>query len=224
MQGVNGPATGPLLLWLLVQLAALSVAAFRIPLAAKYPQPGELLAPQVLLVAQIAASALLFPYLLRDAPGALAVVAAVWPFAAVASTLSALPLARAALGETYASLWIAGLALWARVLRTQRARLYGVAVAATVALGGVALWYLAEEFGHPGAPAEASGSGIAALSPIPAALRQLAQPITTWRDWLVPAAATATGGVAVWIQGVRGRASLSTAPAPDADPSRPLTS
>jgi hypothetical protein len=218
-----GPATGPVLLWLLIQLAALSLATLRIPLAAKYPQPGELLATHVMLAAQVAASALVFPYLMRDWRTAAAVIAAAWPFAASASVLSALPPGAAALGELYVTLWLVALALWSAVLRGPRSRAYGVAIAAALSIGGAALWYLSLEFNPAGGAAQGNGARLLAVSPIIAVLRQLAPKSPQWAPFLVPAALAATALIASTVARFRGRDRLSTSRAREAESMRPIT-
>jgi len=208
-----GPATGPVLLWLVIQLAALLLGALRIPLAAKYPQPAERLATHVMLATQVAASALLFPWLMRDWRTAAAVVATAWPFAAAASALSAVSLESTAAGEGYVTLWLAGLALWSRLLRGPRSQSFGVALAASVSIGAAVTWYLALEFGQsvgPGEPVGGSGGAVLAAFPMVAALRQLAPRGRDWRDPLLLLALIAVAVVALLTRHLRGRAKLST--------------
>src|SRR5437763_7314657 len=71
--------TAPLLVWLIVQLLALALAAARVPLSAHFVQPGEALAIEEMLVAQFAASAMLFPFLLRDARCCVAMIVTAAP-------------------------------------------------------------------------------------------------------------------------------------------------
>jgi hypothetical protein len=211
-----GPATGPVLLWLLVQLAALLLASLRIPLAAKYPQPAEALATPVMLAAQVAAASLLFPYLMRDWRTATAVIASAWPFAAVASVLSAAPLRATVAGEAYVTSWLVALALWSAVLRTARLKLYGLAVAATLSVGGAALWYLAHEF-SPGPAGAVGGSGdrLLGASPLVASLRHLAPWRPHWAEKLIPTALAAAALLVLLARRRRARARLSTARARD---------
>jgi hypothetical protein len=220
-----GPATGPLLLWLLVQLAALLLASLRIALAAKYPQPAEALATHMMLAAQVAAASLLFPYLMRDWTTATAVIATAWPFAATASVLSAVPLAATAAGEAYVTVWLVTLALWSAALRTPRSKLYGLAVAAILSIGGAALWYLAREF-NPGADVAVGGSGdrLLAASPLVAALRNLSPQRPRWTENLIPTALAAAALFLLLAQRRRSRARLSTARARGAQTTGPITS
>ena len=218
------PPTGPLILWLLIQLAALSLAALRIPLAAKYPRPEEMYATHVLLAAQVAASALLFPYLLRDAQASIAMIAAAWPFAAAAAGLSGLSLSRAAAGEAFVCTWLLALALWRGALQSERARLGAVAVAAMVSLGWAALGYLAIEFNPDMSAVGESGGQVSRFGPIGGALRQLSPNNAPLGDWLLlAAAATAGAAAALWTR-TRRRDRLSTDRAPPVKNERPITS
>ena len=152
------PAVGALTLWLGVQVAALAVGAFRVPLSAKYPRPEELLAVHIMVAAQVAASALLFPYLLRDWRTGTAVVASAWPFVMLAATLSASPVDAAARAGMYVTTWLVALGLWRAALPTPEALAFAVATAALVTIGGAALVYLMAEFGSPDAPVEVGAS------------------------------------------------------------------
>ena len=140
---------GPLGLWLMVQLLALGVSAAHIPFFAKsFPQPAELLASGVMLVIQIGAAALLFPYLLRDRRAAAMVVAASWPFTVLAAFLTGQAEHRILWGMTaYVTSWLVALAIWRSALRSGRAQSVGVAIATLVAFGGPLLWYLRAEYG-----------------------------------------------------------------------------
>jgi len=214
-----------MLLWLVAQLAALCLAVFRVPLAAKYPEPAESLATHVLLAVQIAASAMLFPYLLPNWRTTAGVIATAWPFAAIASTLSALPPARTAMAEAYVVIWLLTLALWRPVLREHRLSLYGVALATTFSIGGAALWYVRLEFARTaaGSAVRKSDDVLIALSPIAASLRQLSAPRMFWSGWSVPVSLAAAASVALLVQHRR-RDRLSTAPAPAPPSPRPVTS
>ena len=67
------------------------VSALRVPLAAGYAQPAEMLAAHVMLVTQVSAAGLLFPYLMRSVFSAAAVAATAVPFVVLAGVLSATP-------------------------------------------------------------------------------------------------------------------------------------
>ena len=139
----------PLITWLLVQGAALAIAAARIPLSAHYPQAGERLAIDLVLAAQIGASAALFPWLMRDWRAAVVTVCAAWPFIAFAAVLSALPPVRTAAVAAFVTGWLVVLALWNTGLTSPKWRLIGSAVTILASIGGALLWYLRVEFAAP---------------------------------------------------------------------------
>jgi hypothetical protein len=43
----------PLFVWLVIQLVALTLAVFRVPLSARFPPPGEQFAIHIMLAAQV---------------------------------------------------------------------------------------------------------------------------------------------------------------------------
>jgi hypothetical protein len=126
-------------------MVILVVSARDVPLAARYPASVDRLAVHAMLVAQIAASAVLFPWLLRDAMTTLLVAAAGAAFLTVAAYVAGGSHARALLAVGYMIGWLIGLALWRDVLARRRAIMVGVAFAACLALGGVILAYLRAE-------------------------------------------------------------------------------
>ena len=122
----NTATRSPLLpvgLWLLIQLSTLGVSAARIPFYAvkRFPQPAELIALPLMLVMQIGMSALLFPYLLRDARAAGLVIVSSWPFTILAALLTGLPNKRMMLELlAFNTIWLLGLTLWRGALRSTR--------------------------------------------------------------------------------------------------------
>ena len=140
----------PVFLWLLIQLAALSLGAFRVPLAARLPPPGGQFAVHTLVAVQIAASALLFPFLLRGAATTLFVILATLPFLQLSSYVSAMPLERTAFAAAHVACWIVTLALWLPVLRTPRTQMLGVGVAVAWSIGTLLVWYARAEAGADG--------------------------------------------------------------------------
>jgi hypothetical protein len=145
----NSPLA-PLISWLLVQGAALAIAAARVPLSAHYPQAGERLAIDLVLAAQIGASAALFPWLMRDRRAVVVTVCAAWPFIAFAAVLSALPPGPTAMVAAFVTGWLVVLAIWNAGLRSPKWRLVASAVAGLASVGGALLWYLRAEFATPG--------------------------------------------------------------------------
>ena len=176
----------PVILWLAVQLAALALAAARVPLAAKYPRPEELLAAHLMLTVQVSASALLFPYLMRDWRTAASVIATAWPFLMLASTLAAVPVGRAVAAGAYVTLWLVALAAWAPLLTRPQLQSMGVAFAALVSVGGVALNYLRVEFSNL-AYGNGTGHAWTALGPVTAAISRLSEDGATRPVWALPA-------------------------------------
>jgi hypothetical protein len=140
----------PLFAWLALQMLALLAAGFRIPFSARFPAPEEQLAVHDMLVLQTIASALLFPALFPTFATGVAIVASVPMMLLLSAALAGHPLDTPLLAlGAYSTLWVATLGLWRLGLRTPRARLHGVAVAALVVIGGAVLAYLTREFGAP---------------------------------------------------------------------------
>jgi hypothetical protein len=190
--------TGPLFVWLLVQVGALALAAGRVPLAARYPSTGERYALEVLLSAQVGFSALMFPWLLRDLSGALLAIASCWPALALAVMLSALKPGTLPLVGGYVTLWLAVLTAWRFALAGEKSQLIGTAIAATWAIGGPVVWYLRAEFNSPMQTAPNPGPF---FGPLTGALMQVDGNASGWRasDWLLLAALLAAGALAAWI-------------------------
>jgi hypothetical protein len=146
--------TGPLLLWLAIQLGAILLAALRVPLAAAYPEPAERLAVHVLLAVQVIAAGMLFPLLLRDWRSTLQTIATAVPFQFAACYLAGFDARAMAPAITFVLSWIVVLAMWAATLGSRRATMVGVILATCLTLGGGILCYLRLEFGGGGdAPA-----------------------------------------------------------------------
>ena len=206
-RGAPPDITGPLLLWLLLQTGALSLSAGRIPLAADYARPAEMLAAHVMLVTQVTAASLLFPYLMRTAQSAAAVCATSIPFVVMAGNLSAAPADRIAAAAMFLTLWLAALAAWRFALRDRAWRQVGAAVAALIGVGTLVVFYLQLEFGATAGgaydPASLADSW-SVVSPPLAALRQLSHPLDV-RQWSLPAAALAGGVVAHFLLRRRGQ-------------------
>jgi len=182
--------TGPLLLWLTIQWLALGVALMRVPLAAGYPQPAELLAAHVLVFTQITATALLFPWLMRAAASAIVTIATTWPLLVVAGIVAGVPVARLMDVGCYVTAWM--LALWAwTVWAPRRWNGVAVAVASIVTAGSLVLFYLGVEFTSDGR----EDIGVMAwLSPPLAAMKRIDAPQSA-RDY---------GIIAVVVAGAAG--------------------
>ena len=194
-RGAPQDLPGPLLLWLLLQMGALTLSAARVPLAADYAQPAEMVAAHVMLVTQVTAASLLFPYLMRTAPSAAAVCATSIPFVVMAGNLSAAPAAGVIAAAGFLTLWLAALAAWRFALRGRAWRQSAAGAAALISIGTLILFYLRLEFGAAGGGADDPGALAAAwsvVSPPLGALRQLSHPLDL-RPWALPAALLAAG-------------------------------
>ena len=134
-----------MLVWLLVQLAALLLAAYRVPLAAQYPQPGEFQAVRLMLAVQFSALALLSRWMLRTRGSALAVSAAGWAMLLAAAVLSAWTIRAALPLGAFLTAWIVIFATLAHV-RSIRLQSIIMALAGAYVMGGPLLWYLQLEF------------------------------------------------------------------------------
>jgi hypothetical protein len=140
---------------LLVQLAALAVAAARVPLAAQYPQPGEFQAVQVMLAVQFAALALLFPWMMRTVASALAVIGSGWAMLIAAGVLSASPIPELMPRGAFFSIWAVIFLTLARLRLRPKMQSALSSLAIAYVLGGPLLWYLEMEFSA--APVESPG-------------------------------------------------------------------
>jgi len=157
------PSPAPALaLWSAINVAALALAAFRVPLSAGYSQPAELLAPQVVLVTQVAAAGMLFPMLTRTTATAVCAVASVFPFAAAAAFVGAKGQPATLAAAVFVASWVATLAVGNRILRTPAARMLGVALANLLTIGEPVLHYLGQEFARP--PAASIGPTLHVLA------------------------------------------------------------
>src|SRR5688572_24474358 len=141
------PLTGPLVVWLGAQLAAIALAAARVPLAAQYVEPAEHLALHLMLGVQVVVASLLFPFLLRDVRSVVQIVATAIPFQLAAAYLAGHGMSEVVQPAGIVLAWLVTLGVWAMVIRSMRAQMLGVAVASLLTLGLVASRYLRLEFG-----------------------------------------------------------------------------
>jgi hypothetical protein len=138
--------TPQLAIWLVMHLIVVALAAARVPLAARYPEPAEQLAPHLLLCVQIIATGLLFPWLLRDARTTAQILATALPFQLAAAFLSGNSIRHTVPAIAYVDGFIAVLAIWSPVLRSNLAQSLGIALASCLTLGGGMLRYLRVEY------------------------------------------------------------------------------
>jgi hypothetical protein len=140
----------PVLLWLGLQGLALVAAGVRAPFSARFPVPAEQMALHEMLVVQVVGSALLFPMLFRTFATGVLLIAGTVVMTQLAGMLASTERESTLIAVcAYPAMWLAGLGLWAYALRTPQARMYGVATATLVVVGGVLAAYLEREFGAP---------------------------------------------------------------------------
>lgn len=189
---VRSVAVAPLALWLVIQLAVLALSAARVPMWYGAPHPLERVAAAQMVVAQVVASALLFPWLMRDlATGACAILVAA-PFIQLAALLTDVEPTRALRGWAYVALWMTALLIWTRALhRSMRAQLYGIAVAGVAVIGVPLLRYFRMEFADIDAR-------MRWLDPTTGAIAQLRPDAVDVSAWLL-VAGVVVGGALAWL-------------------------
>ena len=169
----------PLLLWTLVQLAALAISAGRVPLSAEFPQPAERSALGVLAVTQVTAAALTFPLLLPTLRAAIATATIALGFLGFAGLLGdALPTRTASVG-LYLTLWLATLYLLNRRPAEVRTRPVAVALVGLLTLGPPLLGYLRADL----SPRPPFGAGLN-FFPLPATAALCAANSGRFWPWL----------------------------------------
>lgn len=141
---------GAVLVWLLLNMLALLVTGLRIPFSARFISPEEQMALHEIFFLQMVASAMLFPFLFRTFATTVVILAVTPLCVQLAGVLAAQsefwPLV---CDCAYPTLWLAGLAVWAYVLRGKKARMYGVALALLWVVGGGMMAYSNREFLDP---------------------------------------------------------------------------
>ncbi len=189
----TGPALSffALIVWLLIQLLALSFAALRVPLWARSAAPGDALAIDVMLITQIGAAALLFPALLVNCRTTATLVLVSIPFVEMAGLLAGVLRWRMTLASVLVVAWLVALWLCVPLLRRSRAGpLIGVAIAASITLGGPLLLYLQLE-SSPEAVFQWNSASL--FGPAMGALALIHSPTLLHRVWLPISAGILTG-------------------------------
>jgi hypothetical protein len=167
--------------WMIVQLAALALATSRVSLSARFFQPAERMAVEEMLVAQLLASSLTFPLLLRGWFNAIVIPLTAVPMLLLANALSRYAMADLWPAMLYVELCLLAMAAWAQTLRTLRSQLIGVCVAGGFTIFLTVLWYLSREY-QPD-----SRDWLHYFGPIVAALRLLDQSGRIWEFAALPA-------------------------------------
>jgi hypothetical protein len=186
----DGAKPLPLFIWLGVQLLSLLAVAARVPFTPHFPTAQERLAVDLLVMVQVAASALLFPVILSGTGTAISAVLSGLTFVAFAAALAAVSPAPAGRAAAYVALWLAALAALLRVFRSQMTQLIASSVIAAWVLGAPVVWYLRAEFAPPTMPPAdylRDWLGTAAWSPLAGALAQLHGGPSVC-SWIAPAA------------------------------------
>lgn len=137
----------PVGVWMALQLAALALAAWRVPLAAQYAQPGEFQAVRVMLAAQFAGLALLFPWLLPNVRMLGVTIVAGGVMLVAAAALAAWPLTDVAPAGAFLALWILLLAT-VRATIPPPIQMTASAVTCLYIVGGPLLAYFHQEFAN----------------------------------------------------------------------------
>ena len=140
---------------MLIQLAAIALAASGVALSANFPQPPQRLAVHEMLIAQFVGSAMFLALLFRAGWRAwVGMVISAGPMLIVAAWLARMPLSRVMIAWGEVGLWLTALALWSAVARDEardaqapgmRSRgLLSVVAALAVLLsaGGLLAWFL----------------------------------------------------------------------------------
>jgi hypothetical protein len=190
----------PVLAWLALQMLALLAAVMRVPFSARFPVLGERLAVHEMIVVQIVGAALLFPVLFRTFATGVVVVACAPVMVQLAGVLAAARFEPQIALCAYPALWLIGLGLWSSALRTERARLYGVAAATLVSLGGAILTYLAREAVGAGLTFDWAAHG--QLGPLTGAVTLLEVGERTGTPWAFMGIFVTTGAIAALAAGL----------------------
>ena len=136
----------PMIVWLLVQVFALLLAAARVPIWARFDAPIESWALCWMLAIQLAASALLFPWLMPDLRAGVCVALISLPFLLLAGLLARNPFTITLRACGVIQLWLAALTAWRIVLTSRTAQLLAAAIVSITTIGAAGVVYLAIEF------------------------------------------------------------------------------
>ncbi|HEY7089283.1 MAG TPA: hypothetical protein VH518_14395 [Tepidisphaeraceae bacterium] len=136
----------PVLTWAVLQLAALALSAGQVRLWARPPLATDAYAPWMMLAVQVGGSALLFPWLMRNAASTAFVIGSAAPCLLLAGMLSSTGGWKIAESASGVVLWLLGVALWNRVLVSDKLKLLGIAILGMLVIGSACLFYLRMEF------------------------------------------------------------------------------
>jgi hypothetical protein len=195
----------PLLVWLLIQLAALALGASQTPPSARWTV--ESFALDEMLVAQVMSAALLFPLLLPNLRAAVLIAATSVPFSMLAGTLAGIANHRIATGCAPVVLWLAALAAFRRACIGRTMEVIGLLAATAISIGLPVAFYLNREFSGDAA----ASTWLIPLSPTTASIAA-AHGINGGWMWVSPATLFAVALTIAWRRRAPRRAfdSLST--------------
>jgi hypothetical protein len=134
------------IVWFAVQLVALIMAGVNVPLWARGSSPTTKFALDFMLVAQVATSSLLFPWLLGPRRAAVVMVLVAIAFAGGAGWLSGAGIPRTVEAGLGVAIWLVALGLWLDLLNERISRLLGVLSASCLTIGSANFAYLWVEF------------------------------------------------------------------------------
>lgn len=123
--------------WLLAQMGAIAIAALRVPLWARAPITGEMLAVDDLVVVHILAGALLGARLARRWNEAVVAIFAAGPFCIAAAFVAARPISSALTIWIYTAAWIGFLLCCNMVISSQKWQLASTGLLAAWSIGGI---------------------------------------------------------------------------------------
>jgi hypothetical protein len=194
----------PLLAWLLIQLAALGLAAGRVPLAARFPAAAETFALDEMLVSQVVFAAMLSPVLLKDLASSFASILTSLPFISLSGYLAAATVGGEIRSAIVVAAWLVTLYAWQRVFRSHQSKMIFVAIANLLTLGLPLIWLVrADATGTTPTPDHARI--VLTFSPTIAALNGARGP-TVFPFYLF---AVAASGVALIVYAARARSSAA---------------
>ncbi len=140
----------PAAIWLLIQLAALALAAFGIPLSARFPVPAESLGMHEMLIVQTFAAALLLPFLFRTFTSTIIVATTAPLFLLLSAIMAAHSDTRTLVWcAIFISLWLLAMAAWNATVKLPTSKMVLVAIWSLFIIGGAALAYFRREFAMP---------------------------------------------------------------------------
>ncbi len=134
------------IVWVAVQLVALLLAGMNVSLWARGSLPGNRFAISFMLVAQVAMSSLLFPWLLSSTRAGVVMVSVAVAFVGVAGLVEGAGLPKIVEAGLGVAIWLVALRLWSERLKHRTARLLGVLGASWLAIGSATFAYFWLEF------------------------------------------------------------------------------